>query len=63
MVIGGLPDDNTWRMPMSESNACSGVKLLGILGWARSTIVTVVTVEHRNWGKDAAALERHLLLS
>ena len=63
MVRGGLPDDNTWRMPMSESNACSGVKLLVILGWARSTIVTAGAVEHRNWGKDAAELERHLLLS
>ena len=56
------PDDNAWRMPVLESNACLGVRSLGIVGWARSAIVTEDAVGQRNWGKDAAALETHLLL-
>ena len=58
----GSPDNNAWRMPVSDSNACSGVKLLGIVGWARSSIVTAGAVGQRNWGKDAAVLEIHPLL-
>ena len=49
-------------MPVSDSNACSGVRLLGIVGWARSAIVTEVVVGLRNKGRDAAALESHPLL-
>ena len=25
-------DDDAWRMPVSDSNACLGVRLLGIVG-------------------------------
>ena len=57
----GLPDDNAWRMSVSESNACLGVRLLGIMGWARSAIVTAGAVGQRNRGKDEAALEIHPL--
>ena len=28
----GSPDDNAWRMPVSDSNACSGVRSLGMVG-------------------------------
>ena len=59
----GSPDNNTWRMPVSDSNTCLGVRLLVIMGWARSAIVTAGVVEQRNRGKDAAALESHPLLS
>ena len=58
----GSPDDDTWRITVSESNARSGVRLLGIVGWARSDIVTAGAVGQRNWGKDVAALESHPLL-
>ena len=57
----GSPDDNTWRIPVSDSNACSGVKSLGIVGWARSAIMTSGTIEQRNQGKDAEVLESHPL--
>ena len=58
----GSPDYDAWRMPVSDSNACSGVRSLGIVGQARSAIVTTGMVDHRNRGKDAAALEIHPLL-
>ena len=58
----GSPDDNTWRMPVSDSDACSRVRLLRIVGWACSAIVTAGAVEQRNRDKDAAALEIHPLL-
>ena len=35
----GLPDENTWRMTVSESNACLGARSLGMVGLARSAIV------------------------
>ena len=54
-----LPDDNAWRMPVSYSNDCLGVRLLGIVGWARSAIMAAVAVGQRHQGKDAAALESH----
>ena len=57
----GSPGDNAWRMPVLDSNAYSGVRSLGIVGWARSAIVTAGVVEKRNWGKYAAALETHPL--
>ena len=57
----GSPDNDAWRMPVLYFNACLGVRLLGIVGWARSAIVTAGTVEQRNQGKDAAALESHPL--
>ena len=28
----GSPDDDAWRMLVSDSNACSGVRSLGIVG-------------------------------
>ena len=59
--VGSLNDD-AWRMPVSDSNACSGVRLLGIVGWSRSAIVTAGAVGHRNWGKYVAGLEIHPLL-
>ena len=62
MVRVRSPNDDTWRMPVSDSNACSGVRSLGIVGWARSAIVTAGAVEQRNRGKYAAALEIHPLL-
>ena len=62
MVRFRSPDDGAWNMPVLESNACSGVRSLGIVGQARSAIVTTGMVDHRNRGKDAAALEIHPLL-
>ena len=50
------PDDNAWRMPVLDSNACLGVRSLVIVGWAHSAIVTAGAVEQRNRGKDVAAL-------
>ena len=61
-VIFGLPDNDAWRMPVSYSNACSGVRSLRIVGWERSAIVTAGEVGQRNRFKDAAALESHPLL-
>ena len=58
----GSPDDDAWRIPVLDSNACSGVRSLGIVEWARSAIVTAGVVGERNWSKDAAALESHPLL-
>ena len=58
----GLPDENAWRMPVSDSNACSGVRPIGIVGWERSDIMTVGAVEQRNRGKDALSLESYPLL-
>ena len=58
----GSPDEDAWRMPVSDLNACSGVRYLGIVGWARSAIVTAGTVEKGNQGKDATVLEIHPLL-
>ena len=57
-----LPDDDTCRMPVSDSDACLGVRLLGIIGWVRSAILTAGAVKQRNWFKYAMALESHLLL-
>ena len=57
----GSPDNDARRMPVLESIACSGVRSLGIVGWARSAIVTAGAVGKRNQGKDAAALEIHPL--
>ena len=28
----GMSNENSWRMPVSDSNACSGVRLLGMVG-------------------------------
>ena len=28
----GYPDDDAWRITVSDSNACLGVRLLGIVG-------------------------------
>ena len=58
----GSPDDDAWRMAVSDLIACLGVRSLGIIGWARSAIVKSDTVEQRNRGKDSAALESHPLL-
>ena len=58
----GSPDYNARRMPVLYSNACSGVRLLGIVGWERSAIVTAGAVGKRNRGKDVVALESHPLL-
>ena len=49
-------------MPVSDSNICSGVRSLVILGWVRSAIVTAVAVGQRDQGRDAAELEIHPLL-
>ena len=38
------------------------VRSLGIVGWARSPIMTVGAVEQINWGKDAVVLESNLIL-
>ena len=62
MVIDGSPNNNAWRMPVLDWNDCLGVRSLVIVGWARSPILTVGAVEQRNRGKDAVALESHLLL-
>ena len=62
MVRVGSTNDNAWRMPVSDSNTCSGVRSFGIVGWARSVIVTAGVVDQMNWGKDVAALEIHPLL-
>ena len=62
MVRVGSPDNYAWRMLVLDSNNCSGVRLLGIVGWLRSAIVTAGVVEQRNQGKDAVALESHPLL-
>ena len=56
MVRFGLPDDDAWKMLVLDSNACLGVRLLGIVGWVRSAIVMTGAVGQRNWGKYAAAL-------
>ena len=58
----GSPSDDVWGMPVSDSNDCSGVRSLGIVGWARSAIVTAGAFEQRNRGKYVAALEIHPLL-
>ena len=58
----GSPNYDAWRMPVLDSNTCSGVNLLVIVGWAYSAIMTAGVVEHRNRGKDVAALEIHPLL-
>ena len=50
-------------MPVSDSNACLDVRSLGIMGWARSAIVTAVAIGQRNRGRDEAALENHPLLT
>ena len=34
-----VSNDVAGRMPVSDSNACSGVRSLGMVGWARSAIV------------------------
>ena len=62
MMRVGSPDDDTWRIPVSDLNTCLGVRSLGIVGWACSAILTAGAVDQRNWGKDAAALESHPLL-
>ena len=56
------PNDDSWRMPLSDSNACLGVRSLGIVGWEYSTIFTAGEVENMNQGKDVMALESHPLL-
>ena len=61
-MIVRSPDDNAWRMPVSNSNACLVVRSLGIVGWARSAIVTTGAGGQRNRSKDGAALEIHPLL-
>ena len=58
----GSPDDDAWRMPVSDLNACSGVRSLGIVGWECIAIVKAGAVGQRNQGKAMAALESHLLL-
>ena len=55
----GSPDDDAWRIPVLDLNVCSGVRSLGIVGWARSAIVKAGAVEKRNWGKDVTGLEIH----
>ena len=40
MVRVGSPDNDAWRMPVLDSKTCSGVRSLGIVGQARSAIVT-----------------------
>ena len=50
MVRVRSPDKDSWRMPVSDSSACSGVRLLGIVGWARSAIVMAGVVDQKNWG-------------
>ena len=62
MVRVRSPDEDAWRIPVSGSKAYSGVRLLGIVGWERSAIVTAGAVDQRNRGKDATALESHPLL-
>ena len=52
----GSSDDDTWRMTVSDLNACLGVRLLVIIGWARSAILTAGAVEQWNWVMDATAL-------
>ena len=32
MVRVGSPDDDAWRMLVSDSNTCSGVRSLGMVG-------------------------------
>ena len=56
------PNDNAWMMTVSDLNACLGVRLLGIVGWARSAILSADAVEQRDQGKDAVALESHPLM-
>ena len=34
------PNDDAWRRFLLDSNACLGVRSLGIVGWARSAVVT-----------------------
>ena len=58
----GSPDDDAWRIPVSDLNACSGVRSLVILGWACSAIVTAGAVDQSNRVKYAVALEIHPLL-
>ena len=62
MVGVGSPDGKAWRIPVFYSNACSGVRSLGIVVWVCSAIVTTGAVEQSNWCKDAAALEIHPIL-
>ena len=56
MLSVGLPNNEAWRMPVLDSNTCLGMISLGIVGWARSAIVTAGAIEQRNWGRDAMAL-------
>ena len=49
-------------MPVLDSNACLGVRSLGIMGWSCSAIVTAGAVGKRNRGRDAEALESYTLL-
>ena len=58
----GSPDNDACRMSVSDSNACSGMSSLGIMGWVRITIVTADVVGNSNRGNDAVALEIHPLL-
>ena len=48
-------------MTVLDSNSCLGVRLLGIVGWACSTILTAGAVDQRNMGKDVVMLESHSL--
>ena len=57
------PEEDAWRMLVSDLNACSGVRLIGTRGWERSAIVMAGAVGQRNQGKYATALESHPLLT
>ena len=41
---------------MSDLNACSGMRSLGIVGWVRSAIMMAGVVGQWNQGRDEAAL-------
>ena len=61
-VRAGSPDEDTWRIPVSDSKACLGLRSLGIVGLLRSAIVTAVALGQRNRDKDVVVVEIHPLL-
>ena len=62
-VIVGASDDDAWRMPVPDSNACSGVRLLGMVGQTLSAIVSAVAFRSEESGKECAESRRHLIFT
>ena len=62
-VIFGSPDDDAWSIPVSDSNACLGVRSLGMVGWARSAIMSVGTSRAEELGQRCVGVRKSSALS